>query len=83
MAYRPVSGVRVAGDEVWVTVSVGKDLLAFTVPKEGDDQVAMARPGELYKRELIDAIVLPDRIIAASAIEIVVVERLSVAPSQP
>lgn len=83
MAYRPVSGVRVAGDDLWVTVSVGKDLLAFTVPRKGEGRVAMAHPGELYKRELMDAIVLPDRIIAASAIEIVVVERLPVAPSQP
>ena len=84
MAYRPVSGVRVAGDEVWaVTAGLGEHLLAFTVPKEGDDRVVIVRPGELYKKGLRDAIVLPDRIIAASDTEIVIVERVPIGPSRP
>lgn len=76
MQVRPVSGVRLVGDDLWImTNGVGPELLGFTMPRSRGDLVALAYPGELYKKGLIDAIVLPDRIIAASATEIVVARR--------
>ena len=78
MKVRPVSSVRLVGDDLWVmTNGVGPELLGFTVPRSRDDAVVLAYPGELYKKGLIDSIVLPDRIIAASATEIVVAQRVA------
>lgn len=84
MKVRPVSSVRLVGDDLWVmTNGVGPELLGFTVPRSRDDAVVLAYPGELYKKGLIDSIVLPDRIIAASATEIVVARRVAVPPEPP
>lgn len=79
MQVRPVSGVRVVGDDLWImTNGVGPELLGFTMPRNRDDRVVLVYPGELYKKGLIDSIVLPDRIIAASATEIVIARRVAV-----
>ncbi len=82
MKVRPVSSVRVVGDDLWImTTGVGPELLGFTMPRSRDARVALAYPGELYKKGLVDAIVLPDRIIAASATEIVVARRRPLSPA--
>lgn len=75
--YRPLTGVHVVGETIWVTTAgAGRDLLAFSVPQAEEDGVELVLPGDLYAKLLPDAIVLPDRIIAISEIEVLVVERV-------
>lgn len=74
--YRPLTGVHVVGETIWVTTAgAGRDLLAFSVPQAEGGRVELVLPGDLYAKVLRDAIVLPDRIIAISEIEVLVVER--------
>lgn len=71
MRLMAVSGVRVISGQLWLmTTGLGRDLLGFTSPLAGN-AVQLVLPGALGDQELIDAIVLPDRVIAATLTEVV------------
>ena len=76
---RPLTGVRTVGENLWVmTNGLGPDLFGFTAPLgsgAGDDRrslVSLVYPGALADKWVMDAIVLPDRIIAITANEILI-----------
>ena len=74
MRLMAVSGVRVVDDKLWVmTTGVGRDLLGFTSPLDGS-AVDLVLPGALSDQELMDAIVLPERVIATNLTEVILAE---------
>ena len=73
MTLMAVSGTRVVDGKHWVvTAGLGPDLLAFTVPSAVGERVTLLFPGELTGRDVRDAIVLSDRVVAITSTEILV-----------
>lgn len=67
MRLMAVSGVRVVDRKLWVmTPGLGSDLLGFTSPAIGGT-VDLILPGALGDHELVDAIMLADRVIAVTS----------------
>ena len=74
MRLMAVSGVRMVDQKLWVmTPGLGGNLLGFTSPLAGR-VVELVLPGALGNRELIDAIVLSDRVIATTLTDIILAE---------
>ena len=74
MRLMAVSGVRIVDQKLWVmTTGLGRNLLGFTSPLAGN-AVELVLPGPLGDEELIDAIVLPDRVIATNLTEVILAE---------
>ena len=74
MRLMAVSGVRVVDNKLWLmTTGLGSDLLGFTSPLAGS-AVELVLPGPLGEEELIDAVVLSDRVIATNLTEVILAE---------
>lgn len=71
---RPLTGVRTVGEDLWVmTNGLGPDLFGFTAPLgSGGNRMSLVYPGVLADEWVMDAIVLPDRIVAITATEILI-----------
>ena len=71
---RPLTGVRVVGDDIWVmTNGLGPELFGFTASlRPGDNRVDLIYPGRLSGEWIMDAIVLSDRVVAITATELIV-----------
>lgn len=71
---RPLTGVRVVDEDIWVmTNGLGPDLFGFTASLHpGDNRVSLVYPGDLTGEWIMDAIVLSDRVVAITATEFIV-----------
>ena len=74
MRLMAVSGVRMIDERLWLmTPGLGGALLGFTSPLAGN-AVELVLPGALSGQEVMDAIVLSDRVIATNLAEVLFAE---------